>query len=109
MDDDPKDPYLAPLDPATKVHNIAQQVGVSPDIADDYLKVTGGIESGNSHYNQNGQVKRSPAGALGFGQVMPDQKGRTTRMVNGRAYNLLDESQNIEAGLRLFNNGGDDP
>lgn len=97
------DPYLAPLDPATKVHNIAQQSSVSPDVADDYLKVAH-IESG-----QKQGVRVSPKGARGFGQVMPDVKGGTVRTVGNQKYDLTDEAQNIEAGLRYFNEGGDDP
>jgi hypothetical protein len=89
-------------DPRTKVHSIASRIGLSPDLADDFLKVTGGIESGNQHYDRRGRVKRSPAGALGFSQVLP----ATAKQYGLDPYN---EDQNIEAGLRYFSEGGDDP
>lgn len=95
--------------PRTRVHRIAEEEGIDPSLADDFLKVTGGIESGNRHYAKKGKVLRSPAGAWGFGQVMPDQKGGTTRTINGRKFNLLDEDDNIRAGLTYFSQGGSDP
>lgn len=94
--------------PRAKVHRLAAEEGIDPELADDFLRVTGGIESGNRH-RVRGKVLRSPAGALGFGQVLPDAKGGTVRTVGKRKYNLLDEDDNIRAGLAYFAEGGDDP
>src|SRR5689334_18484921 len=99
----PDDPYLVPRDPADVVHSIASRAGLSPDIADDYLRTTQ-VESGH-----NVNVRNSSKGAVGFGQVMPDVKGGTVRTIGGRRYDLRDPDQNIEAGLRYFAEGGDDP
>lgn len=97
------DPYLVPLDPATKVRVIAQQSNVPADVADDYLKLTK-VES-----SQNVNVRNSAKGARGFGQVMPDVPGGKIRTVGGKQYDLTDPSQNIEAGLKYFHEGGSDP
>jgi hypothetical protein len=105
------DPYFTPdpsptrrsLDPSERVRQIALRANIPPDIAEDYLKTTK-IESGH-----NINVGASSKGALGFGQVMPDQKGGSVRTVGGRQYNLKDPDQNIEAGLRYFAEGGPDP
>lgn len=97
------DALFAPTDPRDRVHRIASASNISPDIADDYLRLTK-IESGH-----NVNVRDSSKGAKGFGQVMPDVRGGSTRTVGGRRYNLKDPSQNIEAGLRYFNEGGSDP
>src|ERR1043165_2971773 len=99
----PDDPYLVPRDLADVVHSIASRAGLSPDVADDYLR-TPQVESGH-----NVNVRNSSKGAIGFGQVMPDVKCGTVRTVGGRRYDLKDPSQNIEAGLRYFAEGGDDP
>lgn len=96
-------PPAAPRSPRERVHSIAAQVGIDPAIADDYLKLTR-VESGH-----NVKVRDSQKGAQGFGQVMPDSRGGTTRTVSGRKFNLRDPDQNIEAGLRYFNEGGSDP
>jgi DNA topoisomerase-1 len=93
-----------------KVHAIAQRAGIAPDIADDFLKVTGGIESGNSHYRPNGSVKMSPPDpkdgqrAVGFSQIKPN----TARSVDPRL-DPMREDDNIELGLRYFAQGGSDP
>src|ERR1041385_7749495 len=99
----PDDPYLVPRDPADVVHSIASRAGLSPDLADDYLRTTQ-VESGH-----NVNVQNSSKGAIGFGQVMPDVKGGTVRTIGGRRYDLRDPDQNIEAGLRYFAEGGSDP
>lgn len=97
------DAYLDPPNPRQRVHSIAARAEIPPEIADDYLKLTK-IESGH-----NVNVRDSSKGAQGFGQVMPDRRGGTTRTVGGRKYNLRDPNQNVEAGLRYFQEGGDDP
>lgn len=100
------DDYLdppKPRGPRERVHSIASRSGISPDIADDYLKLTR-IESGH-----NVNVRDSSKGAQGFGQVMPDRPGGTTRTVGGRKYNLRNPDENIEAGIRYFAEGGSDP
>lgn len=94
---------LRTVDPSERVKRIARRANVSPDIADDYLRTTK-IESGH-----NINVRPSSKGALGFGQVMPDVKGGSIRTVGGRQYNLKNPDENIEAGLRYFAEGGDDP
>lgn len=103
---DSLDAYLdppSPRNPRDRVHSIASKIGLSPDIADDYYKLTN-VESGH-----NVNVRNSSKGAQGFGQVMPDVKGGTTRTVGGRKYNLRDPDQNITAGLSYFAEGGSDP
>lgn len=90
-------------DPQERVRRIARQSNIPDDIAEDYLSTTK-VESGH-----NVNVRDSPKGAQGFGQVMPDAPGGTTRTVGGRKYNLRDPDQNIEAGLRYFAEGGNDP
>nr|AUN37464.1 hypothetical protein [uncultured bacterium] len=102
------------LDPITRTHNIAQRIGIPAHIADDWLKVTGGIESGNRQYDASGNVllgppTRSGSRAIGMGQVMPDAPGTPYRTVGGQRYDLRDPDQNIEAGLRYFAEGGEDP
>jgi len=103
----PNTPDLTDLfdkpNPRTRVHSIASKAGLPPDIADDYLRLTK-IESGH-----NTNVRDSSKGAQGFGQVMPDVKGGTTRTVGGKRYNLRNADENIEAGIRYFAEGGNDP
>lgn len=102
-------------DPVTRVRRTAQRLNISPDIADDYLNLTGKVESGNRQFTASGAVltgpptRRTGAKALGMGQVMPDAKGGTTRTIAGRTYNLADPDENVEAGLKLFAAGGADP
>lgn len=107
MPDNDLDAYLNPLtaprSPRERVHSIASRIGLDPSIADDYLRLTR-IESG-----QNINVRDSPKGAKGFGQVMPDRPGLSTRTIGNRRYNLRDPDENVEAGLRLFQAGGSDP
>jgi len=105
MPDNPYDAIVAAAspDPSERVRRIATRAQISPEIADDYLKTTQ-IESGH-----NVHVRDSPKGAQGFGQVMPDVKGGSTRTVGGRKYNLRNPDENIEAGLRYFAEGGSDP
>jgi len=111
MPDDPNDILsggLVPrtprsIDPSERVRQIASRAQISPDVADDYLKTTQ-VESGH-----NVNVRDSSKGAQGFGQVMPDRPGGTIRTVGGRQYNLRNPDENIEAGLRYFNEGGPDP
>lgn len=98
------------------MHRAAQRHGINSTVADDYLKVTGGIESGNRQYTDTGDVLTGPATKLGsnwrargMGQVMPDQPGGMTRTINKRTFNLADPDENAEAGLLLFNAGGQDP
>lgn len=96
--------YLNPSpSPRIRVHSIASRIGIDPAIADDYLRVTN-IESGH-----NVNVRDSAKGAQGFGQVMPDSRGGSTRTISGRRYNLRNPDENIEAGLKLFSAGGSDP
>lgn len=109
MPDDPLGEALEAVDPSTKFHRIAREEGLDPSLADDYAKVTGGIESGNRHRTRSGGILRSPAGALGIGQVMPDKKGGTTRTIGGHTYDLTNEDDNLRAGMRYFAEGGDDP
>lgn len=89
--------------PQDRVRRIGRRVKLPDDITDDYLATTK-VESGH-----NINVRNSPKGAQGFGQVMPDVKGGTTRTVGGRKYNLRDPEENIEAGIRYFAEGGNDP
>src|ERR1051326_3104299 len=102
-------------DYATHVRKAAARLNISPDVSEDYLNVTGGIESGNRQFTGNGAVltgpptKQTGAHALGGGQVMPDVKGGTVRTIHGRQYDLTDPEQNAEAGLLLFSAGGSDP
>lgn len=99
----PNDPYLIPRRPADTVRSVAEREGVSPDIADDYLALTK-IESGH-----NVNVRDSSKGAQGFGQVMPDRRGGSTRTIGKRVYNLRNPAENIAAGLSYFAEGGSDP
>lgn len=86
------------------IRRAGERAKVAPEIIDDYLHVTGGIESGNDP-----NVKTSIQGARGIGQVMPDRGQRTVRTINGRAYDLTNPDENAEAGVRLFAAGGADP
>lgn len=94
---------ITPRSPRERVHKIAAQVDIPADLADDYLRVAR-VESGHRT-----DVRDSPKGAKGFGQVMPDRPGATTRTVDGRRYDLRNPDENVEAGLRLFQAGGSDP
>lgn len=104
-----------PSDPIARVHAAASRVNVSPEVADDYLNLTGKVESGNRHYNRGGGVlmgpptRRTGAKAFGMGQVMADRPGGHTRTVGGKVYDLNDPDQNAEAGVRYFAEGGADP
>src|SRR6185369_967112 len=90
-------------DPSERLKRIARQAQIPDDVADDYLKTTQ-IESGH-----NVNVRDSSKGARGFGQVMPDVKGGTVRTIGSRKYNLRNPDENMEAGLRYFAEGGNDP
>lgn len=90
------------------VRSAATKLNLPLDVADDYLRVIGGIESGNKHY-RNGEVLRSDMGALGGGQLTPDRPGTFHKTVKGRVYDLRDPEQNAEAGLSYFSSFGDDP
>src|ERR1051326_8883512 len=105
MPDNDLDAYLdpAPRNPRERVYSVASRIGIAPEIADDYLKLTQ-VESGH-----NINVRDSARGAKGFGQVMPETPRGTTRTVGGQRYNLTDPDQNIEVGLRYFSEGGADP
>lgn len=114
MPDDPMADALLGLgreakDPHVKVRSAALVAGVPIDVADDFLSVTGGIESGNAHFDQRGRVKLSPVDpkdgqrAVGFSQIKP----ATARSVG--VTEPYDEMQNIIAGVRYFNQGGNDP
>lgn len=111
----PTAPGDSSSDPRERVLRIARKHKISDDIADDYLKLTGGAESGNRQYNASGGVLRGPktkktgAKAYGLGQVMGDSPGSHIRTVGGHRYDLRDPDQNMEAGLRYFHEGGDDP
>jgi hypothetical protein len=109
-------PLEAPADddPISRVHRVASRINIPSDIAEDWLKLTGGIESGNRQYAPSGSVltgpptKQTGIRARGFGQVVPDP-GTTTRRIGNKVFDLNDPDQNIEAGLRLFAAGGPDP
>lgn len=90
------------------VRSAATRLNVPLEVADDYLRVTGGIESGNKHY-RNGKVLMSDMGALGGGQLTPDKPDTFHKTVKGKAYDLRDPAQNAEAGLAYFSDFGDDP
>lgn len=96
-------------DYASLVRAAAKKHKLPDDVADDYLQVTGKIESGNQHYDKSGKVKESYAGALGGGQLTPDKPGGRTKRVVDQVYDLSDPAQNAEAGVRYFNSFGDDP
>lgn len=101
-------------DPVTRVRSIAAQRKIPADVADDYLKLTKGAESGNRQYNSSGGTLTGPvtkggSHALGMGQVMPDQKGGYIRTINGEKFDLRDPEQNVAAGLSYFHSGGSDP
>lgn len=102
-----ENPFLinpaAPVGPKDRVHRIAAKATIPADIADDFLRITK-LESGH-----NPNVGPSSKGARGFAQVMPDVKGGTTRIIQGRKFNLANQDENIEAGLRYFAEGGNDP
>src|SRR5438552_261635 len=96
-------------DPQVKVRSAALVAGVPVDVADDFLNVTGGIESGNAHYDRRGRVKLSPVDpkdgqrAVGFSQIKP-----ATALSVGVS-DPYDEMQNIIAGVKYFAKGGNDP
>lgn len=106
---DTPDPYLVRKSPREVVLSVARGDNIPDDVADDFLKVTGGIESGSSHYWRNGKVKTSPVDpkdgqrAIGFSQIKP----ATARSVG--VTDPYNETENIKAGLRYFAKGGNDP
>lgn len=103
------DPYLVRKSPRDVVLSVARGDNIPNDVAEDFLKVTGGIESGSSHYWRNGKVKTSPVDpkdgqrAIGFSQIKP----ATARSVG--VTDPYNETENIKAGLRYFAKGGNDP
>lgn len=94
--------------PRERTYAAAARAGLSRDLADDFLNVTGGIESGNRHRNSIGVVLESPPDpktgerAVGFSQIKPST-------IKPYGLDPYDEDQNIEGGLRYFSEGGDDP
>lgn len=101
-------------DPVSLVHSVAQKRNIPADVADDYLKLTKGAESGNRQFNAGGGVLTGPATksgghALGMGQVMPDQPGGHVRTIGSERFDLRDAEQNAAAGLAYFHAGGPDP
>ena len=107
--------YLDPVSPrggwSDRVRSAATRANISSDVADDFLKVTGGIESGNSHYDANGHVRLSVPNsnvggerAIGGSQILPS----TARRVDPRL-DPMNEDDNAELGLRYFAQGGSDP
>lgn len=94
--------------PRERAYAAAARAGLPRDLADDFLNVTGGIESGNRHRNSIGVVIESPPDpktgekAVGFSQIKPST-------IKPYGLDPYDEDQNIEGGLRYFSEGGDDP
>lgn len=94
-------PPRAPNPVRDKVFQKADEIGVPRDLVNRLV----GRESGWSHTDASGRIKRSPKNAMGLFQVVPDRG--TLRTVGGRQYDLRDPDQNTEAGLRYLKEGLD--
>jgi hypothetical protein len=112
--DDAKPPSItdyiqpAPTPTHAKVYSRADELGLPRDLVNGIAST----ESGWSHKDKNGRVIRSSKNALGLLQVV-GEKGGHYRTIGGKQYDLLDEDQNIEAGLNYlkegYEYGGGDP
>lgn len=94
-------PTPAPTSRKDKVFQKADEIGVPRDLVDRLVTT----ESRWNHHDGAGRVLRSPKNAMGLFQVVPDRG--TMRTVGGRQYDLNDEDQNTEAGLRYIKEGLD--
>jgi hypothetical protein len=98
----------APSPTHAKVFSRADELGLPRDLVNGIAST----ESGWSHKDKRGNVIRSPKNALGLMQVVGESGGHY-RTIGGKRYDLLDEDQNIEAGLNYlkegYDYGGGDP
>lgn len=94
-------PTPAPISRKDKVFQKADEIGVPRDLVDRLVTT----ESRWNHHDSAGRVLRSPKNAMGLFQVVPDRG--TMRTIGGRQYDLNDEDQNTEAGLRYIKEGLD--
>src|SRR5688572_21268157 len=83
---------------------------IPDDVADDFDKVTG-LESGRSHFNADGSVKRGVptkdgSRAIGYGQIMP---GTAQPYKDKYGLDPEKEDDNIAMSLNEYHKGSDDP
>ena len=102
------DALFEPANPRERVHRVASRFGIDPNIAEDFTKVVN-LESGASHYDRAGRVKRGPVTrsgdrAIGATQIMP----KTAKAVDP-SLDPFKEDDNYALGLRYFAQGGADP
>ena len=79
------------FDPFQTAVDAAQQFGVDPQLALNVLQQ----ESSGRHYNDDGSILMSPAGAMGYMQVKPSTG-------QDMGYDVTDPTQNIYAGVKYL-------
>ncbi len=79
------------FDPFQTAVEAAQQFGVDPQLALNVLQQ----ESSGRHYNDDGSILTSPAGAMGYMQVKPSTG-------QDMGYDVTDPTQNIYAGVKYL-------
>ncbi|MBS3163817.1 lytic transglycosylase domain-containing protein [Candidatus Woesearchaeota archaeon] len=84
---------------AGSVEERIASVGCLYGIREDFLTDLWRIES-NLQHTSGGEVKRSYAGAIGIGQVMPGVTGES--IVDGHRLDAYDESDNVELGAQVL-------
>lgn len=99
----------------SKVRSAAERlrvlkIDVPDDVTDDFDKVTG-LESGRSHFNKDGSVKRGVptadgSRAIGYGQIMP---GTAKPYQDKYGLDPEKEDDNIAMSLAEYHRGGSDP
>ncbi len=91
-----RNPYEKKLGVDERINRTACWYGLRPD----FLGGLWQVESGRQHRNPDGSVKESYAGALGIGQVMPGNAGRSA--VDNHVLDIWREADNMELGAQVL-------
>lgn len=93
-------PCQNPYDDGLGVDEKIGRVACWYDLRPDLLHGLWQVESGKNHWRGDGTVKKSYAGAVGIGQVMPGNAGRS--VVDGHELDIYGEVDNMELGAQVL-------
>ncbi len=91
-----QNPYDDGLGVGEEISRVACWYGLSPEFLSGLFQV----ESRLQHYAPDGSVKRSYAGAIGIGQVMPGNGGEST--IDSHRLDIWREADNMELGAQAL-------